>query len=86
MAIARLSAIEVGTARFDRDCRLHWDTWGGRREVNSYVDSLAEYLNRIAQTRERNRLCDQVRSGCRRIELEKHVVIYRRDGDHLFIS
>jgi len=61
------------------------DTWG-LAQANRYLDGLDECLRQLARTPGIGRSCDRIRRGYRRMEYEKHVIIYRADEGSIFIS
>jgi len=74
--LARLDLIEIAEYILDR--------WG-LRQAERYLGSLEECFKLLVQTPQMGRPCDQIRPGYRRIEREKHVVIYRIDQESIFI-
>ena len=74
--LARLDLIEIADYTLDR--------WG-LRQAERYLDGLEDCFERLVQTPQMGRACDQIRPGYRRIEQGKHVVIYREDRDCVFI-
>lgn len=73
---ARLDLIEIADYTVDR--------WGSR-QAERYLDGLEDCFERLVQTPQMGRACDQIRKGYRRIEQEKHVVIFRAEADGIFI-
>jgi len=73
---ARLDLIEIADYTLDR--------WG-LKQAERYLDGLDDCFKRLVQTPQLGRSLDQIRAGYRRIEHEKHVVIYRPDADGIFI-
>jgi toxin ParE1/3/4 len=61
------------------------DTWGPEQAQRS-LDSLEGCFNRLVEAPRIGRPCDRIRMGYRRIEHEKHVILYRADHDGIFIS
>lgn len=75
--LARLDLIEIA------DYTL--DIWG-HKQASRYLDGLFACFARVAKSPEMGRTCDSIRKGYRRIEHEKHVVIYRVGASGIFIS
>jgi putative addiction module CopG family antidote len=73
---ARLDLIEIAEYTLDR--------WG-QGQAERYLDGLDDCFKRLVQTPQMGRSFEQIRSGYRRIEHGKHVVIYRADADGVFI-
>jgi len=61
------------------------DTWGPE-QAQRYLDSLETCFNRLVKAPKIGRPCNRIRPGCRRIEHEKHVILYRADHDGVFVS
>jgi toxin ParE1/3/4 len=74
--LARLDLIEI--------TEYTVDSWG-LRQAERYLDDLDECFQRLVQSPQLGRTCDQIRRGYRRIEQGKHVIIYRADVDGIFI-
>ncbi|MGP8187635.1 MAG: type II toxin-antitoxin system RelE/ParE family toxin [Terracidiphilus sp.] len=74
---ARLDLIEIADYTVD--------TWG-LTQASRYLDGLDGCFRRLARTPGIGRPCDRIRRGYRRMEYEKHVIIYRADVDGIFIS
>jgi toxin ParE1/3/4 len=75
--LARLDLIEIADYTVD--------VWG-LEQANRYLEGLANCFAQISRSPEVGRSCDQIRPGYRRIEHEKHVVLYRIDHDGVFVS
>ena len=75
--LARLDLIEIADYTVD--------TWG-QKQASSYLDGLFACFARVAQSPEMGRTCNRIRPGYRRVEHEKHVVIYRAEDTGIFIS
>lgn len=75
--LARLDLIEITDYTVD--------AWG-LEQANRYLDGLEDCFTRLARTPEMGRTCDQIRTGYRRMEHEKHVIVYRSNHDGIFIS
>ena len=75
--LARLDLIEIADYTVDR--------WG-LTQANRYIDSLEGCFQQLTRAPGIGRTCDGIRRGYRRMEHEKHVIIYRVDGDGIFIS
>ncbi len=61
------------------------DTWG-LEQTQRYLDSLEAFFNRLVKAPKMGRSCNRIRPGYRGIEHEKHVILYRADGNGIFIS
>jgi toxin ParE1/3/4 len=61
------------------------DTWGGQQAFR-YLDSLEACFTRLAKAPQAGRSCDRIRSGYRRFEHDRHVILYRPDPGGIFIS
>jgi len=61
------------------------DTWGEAQALR-YLDSLEACFQRLVKAPEIGRTCNRIRPGYRRIEHERHVILYRVDRDGVFIS
>lgn len=75
--LARLDLIEIADYTVD--------IWG-QQQASRYLDGIFACFARIAQSPEIGRTCDRIRTGYRRMEYEKHVVIYRTERIGIFIS
>lgn len=75
--LARLDLIEIADYTVD--------IWG-LEQANRYIDGLGGCFRQLARTPGMGRPCGRIRRGYRRMEHEKHVIIYRVDGDSIFIS
>jgi toxin ParE1/3/4 len=75
--LARLDLVDVA------DYTL--DTWGMEQTLR-YLDGLEACFNRIAETPRIGRRCDRIKPGYRRLEHERHVIIYRPEPAGIFIS
>ena len=74
--LARLDLIEIADYTVDK-----WSVGQAERNLNGLDDCFKP----LVQTPQMGRACDQIRPGYRRTEQGKHVVIYRADGDGVFI-
>jgi toxin ParE1/3/4 len=74
--LARLDLIEIADYTVDM--------WGVA-QAEGYLDGLDGGFKRLVQNPQMGRACDSIRKGYRRIEQGKHVVIYRTDGEGIFI-
>ena len=73
---AKLDLIEIADYKVDM--------WGvGQAEC--YLDGLDDCFKQLVQTPQMGRACDSIRKGYRRIEQGKHVVVYRADGEGVFV-
>ena len=61
------------------------ETWGVEQTLR-YLDGLEACFNRLAKTPTLGRRCDRIQLGYRRLEHERHVVLYREDSDGIFIG
>lgn len=61
------------------------DTWG-EAQANHYLTGFEACFRQLAQAPGMGRACDEIRPGYRRVEHDRHVVIYRADCDGIFIS
>jgi toxin ParE1/3/4 len=61
------------------------DTWG-EEQAYRYLDSLEACFIRLVKAPRIGRSCNRIRPGYRRIEHERHVILYRVDRDGIFIS
>jgi toxin ParE1/3/4 len=61
------------------------DTWGPE-QTQRYLDGLEACFNRLVKTPLIGRPCNQICMGYRRIEHEKHVILYRTNHEGIFIS
>jgi toxin ParE1/3/4 len=61
------------------------DTWGPE-QAQRYLDSLEACFHRLAEAPRIGRPGDRIGPGYRRIEHEKHVILYRADHDSIFIG
>jgi toxin ParE1/3/4 len=61
------------------------DAWGST-QANRYLDGLDSCFRQLSRTPGIGRPCDRIRGGYRRMEYEKHVIIYRAEGDCIFVS
>jgi len=61
------------------------DTWGPE-QAQRYLNSLAACFNQLAKTPKIGRSCDRICQGYRRIEHEKHVILYRAGQDGILIG
>jgi len=75
--LARLDLIDIA------DYTL--DTWSMDQALR-YLDSLEVCFNRLSETPKIGRRCDRIRPGYRRVEHERHVILYRSDADGIFIG
>jgi toxin ParE1/3/4 len=75
--LARLDLIEIADYTVDM--------WG-LEQASRYLDGLDGCFRQLARTPGIGRPCDRIRRGYRSMEHEKHVVIYRVDGEGIFIS
>lgn len=75
--LARLDLIEIADYTVD--------IWG-LEQANRYIDGLEKCFQLLAGNPGIGRACDRIRRGYRRIEQEKHVIVYREDEDCIFIS
>jgi toxin ParE1/3/4 len=75
--LARLDLIEIADHTVD--------SWG-LVQADRYIDGLESCFEQLARTPGIGRPCDKIRRGYRRMEHEKHVVIYRLDGDGILVS
>jgi toxin ParE1/3/4 len=75
--LARLDLIDIADYTVD--------TWSPE-QAQRYLDSLEAYFNRLVRAPRIGRPCNRIRPGYRRIEHEKHVILYRADHDGVFIS
>jgi toxin ParE1/3/4 len=75
--LARLDLIDIADYTVD--------TWGVEQALR-YLDSLDACFDRLAKTPQIGRRCDRIRAGYRRMEHERHVILYRADGDGIFIG
>ena len=74
--LAKLDLIEIADYKVDM--------WGvGQAE--RYLDGLDDCFKQLVQTPQMGRACDSIRKGYRRIEQGKHAVIYRADGEGVFV-
>lgn len=74
--LARLDLIEIAEYTLGQ--------WG-LGQAEHYLDRLDDCFKRLVQNPRMGRVCDSIRAGYRRIEHEKHVVIYRVDESEVFI-
>ena len=74
--LARLDLIEIAEYTLDR--------WG-LGQTEHYLDGLEDCFKRLVQNPKMGRVFDSIRAGYRRMEHEKHVVIYRVDASEVFI-
>jgi len=75
--LARLDLIDIADYTVD--------TWGPE-QAQRYLDSLEACFNRIVKAPGIGRSCDRIWPGYRRIEHQKHVVLYRADRDGILIG
>ena len=61
------------------------DTWGPK-QAQRYLDSLEACFNRLVKAPGIGRPCDRIWPGYRRIEHQKHVILYRENHDGIFVS
>lgn len=59
-------------------------TWD-EAQAERYLGQLEACCQRLADSPEFGRSCDDVRPGLRRIEVGKHVVFYRQDQEGIFV-
>jgi toxin ParE1/3/4 len=60
-------------------------TWGESRAA-SYLDDLEACCRMLAANPALGRSCDHIRPGLRRMEIGRHVVLYREDAGGIVIS
>jgi toxin ParE1/3/4 len=75
--LARLDLIDIADYTVD--------TWGPE-QAQRYLDSMEARFNRLAKTPQVGRSCDRIWPGYRRIEHQKHVILYRADNDGILIG
>ena len=75
--LARLDLIEIADYTVD--------TWG-LEQADRYMDSLEDCFKQLVRVPGMGRPCNQIRPGYRRIEHEKHIIIYRAVPGGVFIS
>jgi toxin ParE1/3/4 len=75
--LARIDLINIADYKLD-----HW----GEEQTYRYLDGLDACFDRLARTPQIGRSCSRLRSGYRRMEHEKHVILYRVDRERIFIS
>jgi toxin ParE1/3/4 len=75
--LARLDLIDIADYTVD--------TWGPE-QAQRYLDSLEACFNRIVKAPGIGRPCNRICPGYRRIEHQKHVILYRADHAGIFIS
>jgi toxin ParE1/3/4 len=61
------------------------DNWG-EEQTYRYLDSLDACFRRLARTPQMGRSCSRLRSGYRRMEHGRYVILYRVDRDGVFVS
>lgn len=61
-----------------------FETWG-EEQTYRYIGDLEACLKRLAHSPGLGRPCEDIRSGYRRLEHQKHVIFYRVDGEGVFI-
>jgi toxin ParE1/3/4 len=61
------------------------ETWGAKQAIR-YIGDLEGLCRRLAGNPALGRRCDAVRPGLRRMELGRHVVFYRQDGEGIRVS
>ena len=52
------------------------DSWGPE-QAERYIEGIFGAFEQLTRTPEMGRRCDRIRRGYRRVEFEKHVIIYR---------
>lgn len=78
--LSRLASQDLGEiADYTVD---HW----GLEQARRYIRGLLNFLDQLAQSPRRGKACDDIRQGYRRIEYEKHIVIYRIEDKGIFVS
>ena len=75
--LARLDLMEIADYTVD--------TWG-QQQADRYLDRLVECFIQLSLTPGMGRSCEQVRTGYRRLEQDKHVIFYRLDQEGIFIG
>jgi toxin ParE1/3/4 len=75
--LARLDMIDIADYTLDTS---------GMDQTLRYIDCLEACFNRLAKTPQIGRRCDRIRPGYRRVEHEKHVILYRVDTGGILIG
>ncbi|MBZ5634087.1 MAG: type II toxin-antitoxin system RelE/ParE family toxin [Acidobacteriia bacterium] len=60
-------------------------TWGVEQTIR-YVADLQTSCQTLADNPEAGRVCDDIRSGLRRMEHGRHVIFYRPDAEGILIA
>jgi len=59
-------------------------TWGADQAIR-YVTDLEACCQMLAENPEAGRVCNDIRSGLRRMEHGRHVIFYRPDGEGILL-
>lgn len=65
--------------------RYTFNTWG-EDQTRRYIDDLRSCIEKLTVSPMMGRACDHIRPGFRRMEQGKHVILYRPEGNGVFIS
>jgi toxin ParE1/3/4 len=82
--VARFRLSRRAAADFDDIAEFTRDRWGDS-QASRYLGDLNDCFHRVAENPLLGRSCEDLCSGCWRIEQGSHVVFFRRDDDGVFI-